>query len=185
MKYVIKSSRNDHRNQFAIQLLILISNQKFNYQKLDIRQGRNWLPNTGWANSNVACGGAFYSTKIWVGNYPPATYAPVRWGRRLFRPEVLNSSVFIWFWLIVDRWDVIRISDEKKLMTTELFKESDRKSNKLSPISTWNFMCYKSHSFFISKQITFEVQNSNAGPYWLIIFCKLWLRNRKVAHPVY
>ena len=109
------------------------------------------------------------ATKHWVGNCPPnppATYAPVRWGRRLFRPEVLNSSVFIWFWLIVDRWDVIRISDEKKLMTTELFKESDRKSNKLSPISTWNFVCYKSLSFFISKQITFEVQNSNAGPYW-------------------
>ena len=72
-------------------------------------QGRKWLPNTGWASSNVARGSAFYSTKIWVGNCPPcpsATYAPVRWGRRLFRPEVLNSSVFIWFWLIVDRGDV-------------------------------------------------------------------------------
>ena len=49
-------------------------------------QGRKWLPNTGWASSNVARGGvppppggAFYSTKIWVGNCPPcppATYAP-------------------------------------------------------------------------------------------------------------
>ena len=41
-------------------------------------QGRKWLPNTGWASSNVAHGGvppppggAFYSTKIWVGNCPP------------------------------------------------------------------------------------------------------------------
>ena len=44
-------------------------------------QGRKWLPNTGWASSNVARvpppGGAFYSTKIWVGNCPscrPATF---------------------------------------------------------------------------------------------------------------
>ena len=27
-------------------------------------QGRKWLPNTGWASSNVVHGGAFYSTKI-------------------------------------------------------------------------------------------------------------------------
>ena len=50
-----------------------------------LRQGRNWLPNTGWAISNVACGrrpaagGSFYSVKNWVGNcppFPPASYAP-------------------------------------------------------------------------------------------------------------
>ena len=52
------------------------------------KQGRKWLPNTGWASSNVARGGvppppvgAFYSTKIWVGNCPPCppvTDPPVR-----------------------------------------------------------------------------------------------------------
>jgi hypothetical protein len=43
-------------------------------------QGRNWLSKTGWASSNATrrrTGGAFYSAKNWVGNCPPATYAPV------------------------------------------------------------------------------------------------------------
>ena len=57
-----------------------------NYSLIKLTQGRKWLPNTGWASSNVAHGGvpppldgAFYSTKIWMGNCPPcppATYTP-------------------------------------------------------------------------------------------------------------
>ena len=54
-------------------------------QKNILYQGRKWLPKTGWASSNIVStpmpppGGAFYSAKNWVGNYPPcpsATYTP-------------------------------------------------------------------------------------------------------------
>ena len=143
MKYVIKSSRKNRRHQFAIQLLKLILNHKFNYEELDIR-----------------------------------------WGRLLFQLEFLNKFVSIWFWMIVvSRWDVIRISDEKSWWQRNYLKNPIGKATNFA--HRWNFVCHKSFLFFISKQITSEFKNDIAGPYWLIIFCKLWLRNRKVAHPVY
>ena len=48
----------------------------------DLKQGRKWLPKTGWVSSNAARSGAFYSAKNWADNCPPcphATYAPVKY----------------------------------------------------------------------------------------------------------
>ena len=72
--------------------------------KFDLRQGRKWLPKTGWASSNVAhlCRRAaawrdLWFCQNWVGNCPlcpPATYAPV-WSSRRPRQNIGGRLGFV------------------------------------------------------------------------------------------
>ena len=101
-----KNLHRPHKLMNAVNFHQIISLRYFlNFKKIQanskilLRQGRKWLPITGWASSNVQrggvpppAGGAFYSAKNWVSNCPPcqpASYAPeLRPGRFSTQPAM-------------------------------------------------------------------------------------------------